>query len=140
MVIERLGRLHSIQGSGWFLAVPLIDVIKFKIDMRERALELPALPAITRDNVTVHASGMLYIQFIDAEKAAYGSQNPLYAVRQHAHACMRAAIGEMELDDILHARAKLNLLIKTAVQVPRLPPLCNELAWHNRKCSRRSIC
>jgi regulator of protease activity HflC (stomatin/prohibitin superfamily) len=71
---------------------------------------------ITKDNVQVRVSGNLYCQFVDAEKAAYGSKNPIYAVKQMAQSSMRAAIGELELDEILHARAKLNSIIKSSIQ------------------------
>eukprot|EP01039_Chlorochromonas_danica_P002906 gene2906-3172_t len=116
MVVERLGKLHSIQHGGWFVAVPFIDHIRYVVDMREKALAISPQPAITKDNVHVAVSGNLYCQFVDPEKAAYGSNNPLYAVKQHAQSSMRAAIGEMELDEILHARAKLNSFIKSTVQ------------------------
>ena len=116
MVVERLGKLHSIKEGGWFIAIPLLDNIRFVVDMREKALQISPQSAITKDNVHVHVSGNLYCQFVDAERAAYGSKNPLYAVRQHAQSSMRAAIGEMELDDILHARAQLNSMIKASVQ------------------------
>jgi regulator of protease activity HflC (stomatin/prohibitin superfamily) len=53
---------------------------------------------------------------MDARKAAYGALNPLYSVTQHAQSAMRSAIGEMELDEILHGRAKLNSLIKGSLQ------------------------
>jgi regulator of protease activity HflC (stomatin/prohibitin superfamily) len=72
--------------------------------------------AITRDNVSVEVSGNLYVQFVDPQKAAYGARNPLYAVMQHAQSAMRSAIGEMELDEILHNRAKLNILIGGSLQ------------------------
>jgi regulator of protease activity HflC (stomatin/prohibitin superfamily) len=84
--------------------------------MREKALSISPQSAITKDNVSVKVSGNLYCQFVDAERAAYGSKNPLYAVRQHAQSAMRAAIGELELDQILHARAQLNSMIKNVVQ------------------------
>ena len=84
--------------------------------MREKALSITPQAAITKDNVAVKVSGNLYCQFVDGEKAAYGSKNPIYAVKQHAQSAMRAAIGEMELDQILHARAQLNTMIRTAVQ------------------------
>lgn len=116
MVVERFGRLHSIKESGWFVAIPMVDKIQYRIDMREQALEIQQIGAITRDNVSVKVSGNVYVQFVDAEKAAYGSQNPLYAVKQHAQACMRAAIGEMELDQILHARSTMNTMIRSSVQ------------------------
>lgn len=116
MVIERLGKFHSVHEGGWFVAIPFFDQIRFVIDMREKALAIAPQSAITKDNVHVHVSGNLYCQFVDAEKAAYGSKNPLYAVKQHAQSSMRAAIGELELDEILHARGKLNSLIKGSIE------------------------
>mmetsp|Transcript_16388 Transcript_16388/g.20023 ORF Transcript_16388/g.20023 Transcript_16388/m.20023 type:complete len:397 (+) Transcript_16388:112-1302(+) len=115
-VVERLGRLHSIEPSGFFFGIPLIDRIGYVIDTRERAIDILPQGAITRDNVSVEVSGNLFVQFVDAEKAAYGARNPLYSVVQHSQSAMRAAIGEMELDEILHGRAKLNSLIKGALQ------------------------
>jgi regulator of protease activity HflC (stomatin/prohibitin superfamily) len=116
MIVERLGKFHSTHEGGWFLAIPGLDSIRFVIDMREKALSISPQSAITKDNVHVHVSGNLYCQFVDAEKAAYGSKNPLYAVKQHAQSSMRAAIGELELDEILHARAHLNAVIRQSVQ------------------------
>jgi len=115
-IIERMGEFHSCRQSGFFIAIPLIDQVKYVIDMRERAIPIAPQAAITKDNVSVDVSGNVYVQFVDPEKSAYGSSNPLYAVRQHAQSSMRAAIGEMELDEILHNRAHLNTLIKGSVQ------------------------
>lgn len=115
-VVERFGKLHSIQESGWFIAIPFVDNIAYVIDIRERALDIPPQAAITRDNVSVEVSGNLFVRFIDPERAAYGALNPLYSVTQHAQSAMRSAIGEMELDEILHGRARLNGLIKGSLQ------------------------
>lgn len=116
MVVERLGKMHKIHEGGWFFAIPLIDEVKYVIDMRERAVSVNPQSCITKDNVSVTVSGTLYIQFMDAYKAAYGCENPLYAVTQYAQSSMRAAIGELELDQILHARAQLNSVIREAIQ------------------------
>jgi regulator of protease activity HflC (stomatin/prohibitin superfamily) len=116
MIIERFGKLHTIANPGWFLAIPGIDDIRFVIDMREKSLLIPPQACITNDNVAVQVSGNLYCQFIEPERAAYGSKNPIYAVKQHAQSSMRAAIGEMELDQILRARSELNDIIRTTVQ------------------------
>ena len=93
----------------------------YVIDVRERAIDIPPQSAITRDNVSVEVSGNLFVRFIDAEKAAYGARNPLYSVMQHAQSAMRSAIGEMELDEILHGRARLNSLIKGSLQEAAVP-------------------
>jgi len=115
-VVERFGKLHQVHESGWFLAIPLVDNISYVIDVRERAMDIPPQAAITRDNVSVEVSGNLFVRFMDPRKAAYGALNPLYSVTQHAQSAMRSAIGEMELDEILHGRAKLNSLIKGSLQ------------------------
>ena len=52
--------------------------------MREKAISITPQSGITKDNVHVSVSGNLYCQFVDAEKAAYGSKNPIYAVKQLA--------------------------------------------------------
>lgn len=115
-VVERFGKLHSIEESGWFVAIPFVDQISYVIDIRENALDIPPQSAITRDNVSVEVAGNLFVRFQDPEKAAYGALNPLYSVMQHAQSAMRSAIGEMELDEILHGRARLNSLIKGSLQ------------------------
>ena len=116
MIVERLGKFHDVHDGGWFIAIPVVDQIRYVVDMREKALAIAPQACISKDNVAVQVSGNLYCQFIDPEKAAYGSKNPIYAVKQHAQSSMRAAIGEMELDQILRARAELNELIMESVQ------------------------
>jgi hypothetical protein len=81
-VVERFGKLHSVQDSGWFLAIPLVDQIAYVVDIRERAMDIPPQSAITRDNVSVEVSGNLFIKFQDPVAAAYGALNPLYSVTQ----------------------------------------------------------
>jgi len=120
-IIERFGKLHSIEDSGWFLAIPFVDQIAYVIDVRERAIDIEPQAAITRDNVSVEVSGNLFIKFEDPEAAAYGAFNPLYSVTQHAQSAMRSAIGEMELDEILHNRAGLNASIMDGLQVAAKP-------------------
>mmetsp|Transcript_34745 Transcript_34745/g.102120 ORF Transcript_34745/g.102120 Transcript_34745/m.102120 type:complete len:417 (-) Transcript_34745:37-1287(-) len=120
-IVERFGKLSAIHDSGYFIAIPFVDHIAYVIDVRERAIDIPPQSAITRDNVSVEVSGNLFVRFVDAEKAAYGARNPLYSVMQHAQSAMRSAIGEMELDEILHGRARLNSLIKGSLQEAAVP-------------------
>ena len=96
MVIERFGQVHEIQRGGLFIAIPILDRISYVVDMREKALSISPQSCITKDNVHVQVSGTLYCQYVDAAKAAYGSKNPVYAVKQHAQSSMRAAIGEKD--------------------------------------------
>ncbi len=94
-VVERFGKLHSIEDSGWFLAIPYVDTISYVVDVRELAIDIPPQSAITRDNVAVEVSGNLFIQFVDPQKAAYGALNPLYSV-------MQVRKGELFIPDNFH--------------------------------------
>lgn len=98
MVVERLGKLSDVKEGGWFIAIPLLDTIQYVVDMREKALSIAPQSCITKDNVHVQVSGTLYCQFVDAKLAAYGSKNPIYAVKQHAQSSMRAAIGQSSMN------------------------------------------
>ena len=80
MVVERLGKLHAIHESGYFIAIPFVDTVAYVIDVRERAIDIVPQAAITRDNVSVEVSGNLFVRVVDPERAAYGARNPLYAV------------------------------------------------------------
>lgn len=114
-VIERFGRLHHVQTAGLYTALPLVDRIKYRIDMREKAIPIEPQTGISRDNVSIRMSGVLYTRFVDAEVAAYGHYNPLFAVVQHAQSAMRAAVGDIELDSLFHDRNLVNKKITEAI-------------------------
>jgi len=114
-VVERFGKLLKVQGPGLYVAVPLVDRIAYVVDMREKAIEIFPQPAVSKDNVSIEMSGVVYVQFVDAERAAYGHYEPLFAVMQHAQSAMRAAVGDMELDHLFHDRARINEKITSAI-------------------------
>jgi regulator of protease activity HflC (stomatin/prohibitin superfamily) len=116
IIVERFGTMKSIQESGLFFAIPFVDKLSYTIDMREVTIEISPQKTITKDNVQVNVSGNLFIIFEDAEKAAYGSTDPLYSIKQHAQSAMRSAIGRMELDDLLHNRKQLNSQVHNALE------------------------
>ena len=84
-MVERLGKLHAIKEAGWFIAIPVVDQIRYRIDMREKALSINPQAAITKDNVHVQVSGNLYCQFVDAEKAAYGRHHIYTRIHTYIH-------------------------------------------------------
>jgi regulator of protease activity HflC (stomatin/prohibitin superfamily) len=114
-VIFRLGRSARAilnpggqgHGPGLVLLVPLIDRM-MRVSLRTVALEVPPQDVITRDNVSLKVSAVIYFRVIDAEKAIVAVQDYLYATRQIAQTTLRGVLGQVELDDLLSARDKVN--------------------------------
>lgn len=108
MVVERLGSLHRVHSPGYFFTIPILDRIQHTIDMRERTVFYPPQSAITKDNVAVRVNAVLFVQFVEPLKAAYGATDPLRSIKELAISAMRAAVGEMELDQVFHNRQQVN--------------------------------
>jgi regulator of protease activity HflC (stomatin/prohibitin superfamily) len=111
-VIFRLGRvLHHAKGPGLILVFWPIDRI-VKIDMRTVTMDVPPQDVITRDNVTCRVNAVTYFRVIDANKAVIEVEAYLYATSQLAQTTLRSVLGEVELDDLLSQREKLNLRVQ----------------------------
>jgi len=114
-VIFRLGRSSKAilnpggqgNGPGLVLLVPLIDKM-VKVSMQTVALDVPPQDVITRDNVSLKVSAVIYFRVIDPEKAIVAVQDYLYATSQIAQTTLRSVLGQVELDDLLSARDKIN--------------------------------
>ncbi|MBV9923727.1 MAG: SPFH/Band 7/PHB domain protein [Acidobacteria bacterium] len=119
MLIERLGRFSRVAGSGLNVIVPFLDKPRSiywtyerpgqtSIDLREKFIDLPPQPVITRDNVTIHVDSVVYWQVTDAVKAVYEVADLVGAIIQLTITGMRAVIGEMDLDHTLSQRDQIN--------------------------------
>jgi regulator of protease activity HflC (stomatin/prohibitin superfamily) len=114
-VIFRLGRSSkailnpggSGTGPGLVLLVPLIDKM-VKVSLQTVALDVPPQDVITRDNVSLKVSAVIYFRVIDPERAVIAVQDYLYATSQIAQTTLRSVLGQVELDDLLSARDKIN--------------------------------
>ncbi|PYM37501.1 MAG: hypothetical protein DME17_07370 [Candidatus Rokuibacteriota bacterium] len=114
-VIFRLGRSARAilnpggqgNGPGLVLLVPLIDRM-VKVSLQTVALDVPPQDVITRDNVSIKVSAVIYFRVIDPEKAVVAVQDYLYATSQIAQTTLRSVLGQVELDDLLSARDKIN--------------------------------
>ncbi len=114
--MERFGAFHREVEPGLFFAIPGVDEVAFCVDMRERTLAYPPQLAITKDNVTVKVSAVLFVQFENAKKACYGASNPLLSVLELTKSAMRSKVGELELDELFHGRSVVNDAVCGAVQ------------------------
>ncbi len=111
-VIFRLGRLlSSAKGPGVVLVFTPIDRI-VRISLRQEALEVPAQDIITRDNVTLKVNAVIFLRVVDPNKAVVEVSNYVYQTSQFAQTTLRSVLGEVELDELLSQREKLNIRIQ----------------------------
>lgn len=115
-VVERLGKYHKTLTSGMWVVLPLIDKIRYVYNTKEQGIPIPNQAAITRDNVIVEIDGVLFLRIVDAEKASYNIENPIYQLINLAQTTMRSEIGKMKLDTMFEERANLNLAIVQTIQ------------------------
>jgi regulator of protease activity HflC (stomatin/prohibitin superfamily) len=111
-VIFRLGRvLPKPKGPGIILVFAPIDRM-VRVSLRIDTLEVPAQDVVTRDNVTVKVNAVIYFRVIDASLAVLEVSNFLYATSQLAQTTLRSVLGEVELDELLSQREKLNVRLQ----------------------------
>jgi regulator of protease activity HflC (stomatin/prohibitin superfamily) len=112
-VIFRLGRvLPKAKGPGLILVFAPIDRM-VRISLRIDTLEVPPQDVVTRDNVTVKVNAVIFFRVIDARLAVLEVSNFLYATSQLAQTTLRSVLGEVELDELLGQREKLNVRLQS---------------------------
>jgi regulator of protease activity HflC (stomatin/prohibitin superfamily) len=114
-VIFRLGRvLAQPKGPGVILVFAPIDRI-VRVSLRVEAFEVPAQDLVTRDNVTVKVNAVIYFRIVEPRKAVLEVANYLYATSQLAQTTLRSVLGEVELDELLSQREKLNVRLQSVL-------------------------
>jgi regulator of protease activity HflC (stomatin/prohibitin superfamily) len=106
-VIFRLGRLVGSKGPGIILLIPLIDKM-VKISLRTVVMDVPPQDVITKDNVSVQVNAVLYFRVLDPSKSVIEVENFLFATSQLAQTTLRSVVGQVELDELLIERDKIN--------------------------------
>ena len=120
-VIFRLGRLlPQAKGPGIVLVFAPIDRL-VRVSLRIITMEVPPQETITRDNVTVKVNAVVYFRVIDANQAVVQVENYLYATGQLAQTTLRSVIGEVELDELLSQREKLNERLQAILDLHTAP-------------------
>ena len=113
-VVFTLGRFWKVKGPGLVLIIPVIQQA-VKVDLRTVVLEVPTQDVISRDNVSVKVSAVVYLRVIDAQKCVIQVVDYLNATSQLAQTMLRSVLGKHMLDDMLAEREKLNLDIQQAL-------------------------
>jgi regulator of protease activity HflC (stomatin/prohibitin superfamily) len=114
-VIFRLGRLLAEpKGPGLIFVFAPVDRM-VRVSLRIDAFEVPAQDVVTRDNVTVKVNAVIYFRVMDPTKAVIEVANYLYATSQLAQTTLRSVLGEVELDELLSQREKLNVRLQSVL-------------------------
>ncbi len=106
-VIFRLGRLVAARGPGIIYVIPIIERMQ-RVELRTVTMDVPPQDVITKDNVSVKVSAVLYFRVIDANKAVVEVADFLFATSQLAQTTLRSTCGQAELDELLAEREKIN--------------------------------
>jgi len=133
MVIERLGRYHRTLDSGINVIIPLVDLPRRiqwryttefngqlihrkdtakRIDLREQLYDFPRQNVITRDNVATEINAMIYFQITDPRRAVYEIADLPGAIEKLTQTSLRNVVGEMDLDELLSSRDKVNTALR----------------------------
>ena len=106
-VLFRLGRVKKVRGPGIVIIIPGIDKL-VRVSLRIVAMDVPPQDVITHDNVTVKVSAVIYFRVVDAVKAVVEMENYLYATSQLSQTTLRSVLGQVDLDELLANRDKIN--------------------------------
>ncbi len=107
-VVERLGKFNRTLEPGPHLVVPIVDKVRYKLDMREAVVPFPPQGVITEDNLMVSIDSVIYFQILDPVRAAYEAQNYIAAIEQLTQTTLRNIIGGLDLEQTLTSREEIN--------------------------------
>lgn len=114
-VIFRLGRvLREPKGPGIILVFAPLDRVA-RTSLRIEAMEVPPQDLVTRDNVTVKVNAVVYFRVVDPIKAVIEVANYVYATSQLSQTTLRSVLGEVELDELLSQREKINIRLQSVL-------------------------
>ncbi len=113
-VVFFLGRYTRTKGPG-LIFLPLGFAAQKRVSLRIMALDIPPQDVITRDNVSVKVNAVLYMRVTEPARAVIDIEDYLYATSQLAQTTLRAVLGEVELDEVLSDREKINGILKTII-------------------------
>jgi regulator of protease activity HflC (stomatin/prohibitin superfamily) len=113
-VIFRLGRLTGAKGPGLFLIIPFVDRM-VRMDLRVVTMDVPPQDVITKDNVTVKVNAVVYFRVVDPQNAVVKVLDHIRATSQIAQTTLRNVLGQVELDELLASREKLNQMVQKII-------------------------
>lgn len=109
------GRYSGLMDPGWRIVLPIFQSW-MKVDLRTKVVDVPEQETITKDNISVKISAVIYYKVVNATKAILDVEDYNYAIFQLAQVTMRNIIGEVEMDELLSKREEISQKIKDIVE------------------------
>jgi regulator of protease activity HflC (stomatin/prohibitin superfamily) len=113
-VVFRLGRYIASKGPGLIILIPFIDKM-VRVSLRTVTLDVPPQDVITKDNVSIKVSAVVYFRVVDAGRAIIEVENYLFATSQIAQTTLRSILGQSDLDEILAEREAINKRLQAII-------------------------
>ena len=107
-IVERLGKYSGTLNAGFHILIPFMDVIRYRMSLKEEAIDIPEQICITKDNVQVGVDGVLYMKILNPERTSYGIASYTFAIIQLAQTTLRSEVGKIELDRTFEERTNIN--------------------------------
>ena len=107
-IIERLGAYSETWNVGVHFKIPFIEKVARVVSLKEKVVDFPPQPVITKDNVTMQIDTVVYYQITDGKLFTYGVDNPMMAIENLTATTLRNIVGDLELDETLTSRDTVN--------------------------------
>ncbi|MFC1884591.1 slipin family protein [Thermodesulfobacteriota bacterium] len=111
-VVFRLGRVIKTKGPGLIILIPIIDKM-VRVSLRLVAMDVPSQDVITRDNVSIKVNAVVYFRVMNPTNATIEVENYVFATSQLAQTTLRSVCGQVELDELLAEREKINTQLQS---------------------------
>ncbi len=110
-IVEMLGKYQATVDPGLRVIIPFVQTIR-PVDMREQVIDVPPQEVITSDNVVVSVDAVIYYEPTDPQRLVYNVANFILAVTKLAQTNLRNVVGDLQLDEALTSRDKINLALR----------------------------
>lgn len=114
-ICQRLGKYNRTLNPGLNIIIPYIDSVPYQITTKDIVLDIPSQEVITEDNAVIIANAVAYINIVQPEKAVYGVEDYILAIRNLVQTALRSIVGEMTLDSALSSRDQIKAKLKAAI-------------------------
>lgn len=106
-VVFFLGKFQTVRGPGLVFVLPIVQRL-IRVNLQTVTMEVPSQDVITRDNVSMKVSAVIFVRVVDPQRAILAVQDYLYSTSQIAQTTLRSVLGQSQLDDLLAKREEIN--------------------------------